>query len=102
MAKVPNVPFNTSCTRALLITVSHVYREWLHIIERRSYQIACHMLTEYQIELAYAKHCAYAHSSRLPLVIRPNEALTDRRQYTQAAGTRSMISRCLKEQTRSC
>ena len=30
-------------------------------------------------------------------VRRPNAKLTDRRQYTQAAGTRSKVSRCFKK-----
>jgi hypothetical protein len=41
-------------------------------------------------------------SSGLALVQRPNGVRTDRRQYTQAAGTRPRVSGCFKRRTRSC
>jgi hypothetical protein len=40
--------------------------------------------------------------TKAALVLQPNAVLTDRRQYTQAAGTRSKISRCFRERPRSC
>jgi hypothetical protein len=53
------------------------------------------MLGRYQIELAAAKQptrrCIHQGT---PLVFRANAVLTDRRQYTQAAGTRSKVSDC--------
>ena len=60
------------------------------------------MLADQQIELADAKYRAHAPSSRPPLVNKSDGVLTDRRQYTQAAGTRTMISGCLEERIRSC
>ena len=73
----------------LRITSSCIY--W----KRWSYQIACHMLGRYQIELAFAKPLTHRciHQG-FPLVFAPNAVLTDRRQYTQAAGTRSKVSNC--------
>jgi len=53
------------------------------------------MLGRYEVELAAAKQptrrCILPGT---PLVVRANAVLTDRRQYTQAAGTRSKVSNC--------
>ena len=65
--------------------------KWLHILKGRSYQIASHMLERYQIELAFAKQDA--HTRRYPGILAPMQTrLTDRRQYTHAAGTRPNVS----------
>lgn len=41
--------------REVLVREPPVPQEWLHILNGKSYQIACHMLARYQIELAHSQ-----------------------------------------------
>jgi hypothetical protein len=50
--------------REVLVMEAPVPQEWLHILNGKSYQIACHMLARYQVELAQIEHHAETASNK--------------------------------------
>lgn len=73
MAKVSDITLYTACTWAFLcngrkLVIEHYVSRVAAYIGRTSYQIACHMLVEYQIELASAKQLRIGAYLKAPLV----------------------------------